>query len=82
MAKNDAEKLAILWERSEKAGRDLDSIHDDLQDIKVELAKLPEGLKEAFREECVTRREFKAVGAAFGIVMALFSAALNYLNKP
>lgn len=81
MAKDTDEKVAVLWERSETASDQLDALHGDLKQIQVQLAQLPEKIKDSLREECVTRKEFKAVGAAFGAVMTVITTAISFFHR-
>jgi hypothetical protein len=91
MSKDNDEKLAVLWDRSEDSKdfqtetrefqtRLLAEIHNIHYDIK----SLPEQIKGNLDKDYVTRREFKAVKAVFTSIatfVSLLIGTFTYFNR-
>ncbi len=81
MAKDTDEKVAVLWERSEKANDQLEDLHKDLKEIQVQLASLPAKISQSMRDECVTKKEFKAVGTVFGFLLTVVTTTISFFHR-
>lgn len=77
---DEKEKIAVLWDRSDKVEDALTQLTLGQQDLRDTLTGLPAEIGIQIRKECITRTEFKAVKWFVGAVTACFSFAAYFFG--